>query len=167
MLTRTVETPIEPVVITVDGNAVVHVDFGEPAAAGEGTAEEQQLMEQTKKQLAEYFDGKRTKFKLPLKVEGTEFQRKVWKELEAIPYGEAISYQELAERIGNPKAMRAVGQANRRNPIGIIIPCHRVIGKDKTLKGYAGSRVSLKEGLLVHEKFLSSPVFDNPGKMPL
>ena len=160
MLTETVETPIEPVVIRVEGNAVTHVDFGDPVFSGEGTSEEKAVMEQTKQQLKEYFTGARKQFDVPLKVEGTAFQEKVWQELRRIPFGEAISYQELAERIGNPKAMRAVGQANRRNPIGIIIPCHRVIGKDNKLVGYSGDKVSLKEGLLVHEKFLIPRAFD-------
>lgn len=100
------------------------------------------------KQLEEYFQGKRTKFELELQIEGTEFRKKVWDSLMTIPYGKAISYSELAVQIGNPKAVRAVGQANRHNPIPIIIPCHRVIGKDKSLTGYAGTRTDIKEKLL-------------------
>ncbi|WP_088005852.1 methylated-DNA--[protein]-cysteine S-methyltransferase [Indiicoccus explosivorum] len=160
MLTETVETPIEPVVIRVEDGAVTQVDFGEPVFSGEGTPEERAVMDKAKQQLEEYFSGTREQFELPLSVKGTDFQERVWQELQRIPFGQAISYQELAERIGNPKAMRAVGQANRRNPIGIIIPCHRVIGKDKKLVGYAGNKVSLKEGLLVHEKVIAPPIFD-------
>ena len=100
------------------------------------------------KQIDEYFSGKRKKFDLHLSIAGTEFRKQVWSELMNIPYGKVISYSELAEAIGNPKAVRAVGQANRANPLPIIIPCHRVIGKDKSLVGYAGKRIDIKEKLL-------------------
>lgn len=90
------------------------------------------------KQLSEYFDGKRKKFDLPLHVEGSEFQKQVWNALRKIPYGETRSYKDIAEYIGNPKAVRAVGMANNKNPIVIILPCHRVIGSNGKLVGYAG-----------------------------
>ncbi len=89
-------------------------------------------------QLAEYFGGRRTAFDLPLAPAGTEFQRKVWAGLLAIPYGQTISYGELARRIGRPAASRAVGLANGKNPIAIVVPCHRVIGSDGSLTGYGG-----------------------------
>jgi methylated-DNA-[protein]-cysteine S-methyltransferase len=89
------------------------------------------------KQLDEYFQGKRKSFELKLKPEGTEFQKKVWKELLKIPYGKTLSYGEVSRRIKNQKAVRAVGQAIGRNPISIIVPCHRVIGSDGDLTGYA------------------------------
>lgn len=88
-------------------------------------------------QLEEYFKGKRKNFELPLSLKGTEFQMRVWNELIKIPYGQTCSYGEIAEKIGNPKASRAVGMANNRNPIMIIVPCHRVIGKNGGLTGYA------------------------------
>lgn len=100
------------------------------------------------KQIDEYFLGKRKNFDLQLSISGTEFRKQVWNALLNIPYGKVISYSELAEAIGNPKAVRAVGQANRNNPLPIIIPCHRVIGKDKSLTGYAGKRTDIKEKLL-------------------
>jgi methylated-DNA-[protein]-cysteine S-methyltransferase len=100
------------------------------------------------KQIDEYFLGKRKNFDLQLSITGTEFRKQVWNALLNIPYGNVISYSELAEVIGNPKAVRAVGQANRHNPLPIIIPCHRVIGKDKSLTGYAGKRTDIKEKLL-------------------
>jgi methylated-DNA-[protein]-cysteine S-methyltransferase len=100
------------------------------------------------KQIDEYFLGKRKNFDLQLSITGTEFRKQVWNALLNIPYGKVISYSELAEDIGNPKAVRAVGQANRHNPLPIIIPCHRVIGKDKSLTGYAGKRTDIKEKLL-------------------
>jgi len=98
-------------------------------------------------QLNEYFAGVRKSFDLPLKFSGTEFQKQVWHELSKIPYGETVSYKELAERVGNIKACRAVGMANNKNPIPIIIPCHRVIGANGKLTGYAGG-LNVKKFLL-------------------
>ena len=95
------------------------------------------LLLEVEKQLKEYFEGKRTKFEIPLNPKGTEFMKKVWKELLNIPYGEVRTYKEIAEKIGNSKAPRAVGMANNKNPIPIIIPCHRVIGSNNKLVGYA------------------------------
>lgn len=103
------------------------------------------------KQLTEYERGARRVFDLPLHLVGTEFQKQVWNALLEIPYGETRTYQEIAIRIGKPKAVRAVGGACNRNPIGIIVPCHRVIGKNGSLTGYAGG-LSYKELLLNHEK---------------
>lgn len=103
------------------------------------------------KQLTEYEKGTRKTFELPLHLKGTDFQKLVWNALLEIPYGETRSYQEIAIRIGKPKALRAVGGACNRNPIGIIVPCHRVIGKNGSLTGYAGG-LSYKELLLNHEK---------------
>ncbi len=102
------------------------------------------------KQLREYFAGKRADFDLPLAPEGTEFQRSVWRNLQDIPYGETISYGELAKRVGNPKASRAVGAANGQNPIPIVIPCHRVIGANGKLTGFGGG-LPTKEALLALE----------------
>ena len=98
-------------------------------------------------QLEEYFKGKRKVFNLPLKLEGTDFQKKCWDALLEIPYGEVCSYQDIAKRVGNIKAVRAVGGANHNNPVAIIVPCHRVIGKDGSLTGYGGG-LHVKEFLL-------------------
>lgn len=95
------------------------------------------LLLEVEKQLREYFEGKRIKFEISLNPKGTEFMKKVWKELLKIPYGETRTYKEIAEKIGNSKASRAVGMANNKNPIPIIIPCHRVIGSNNKLVGYA------------------------------
>ena len=95
------------------------------------------LLLEVEKQLKEYFEGKRIKFEIPLNPKGTEFMKKVWKELLNIPYGETRTYKEIAEKIDNSKASRAVGMANNKNPIPIIIPCHRVIGSNNKLVGYA------------------------------
>lgn len=105
------------------------------------------LIKRAAKQLDEYFNKKRKTFDLPLKPEGTDFQKKVWKALQRIPYGTTASYGEIAAAIGNHKASRAVGMANNRNPIAIIIPCHRVIGADGSLVGYAGG-LEIKKILL-------------------
>ena len=99
-------------------------------------------------QLDEYFKKERKRFQLPLSIEGTEFRKEVWKALMQIPYGEVRNYLQIAEAIGNPKAVRAVGQANRANRLPIIIPCHRVIGKNGDLVGFAGNRTSVKKFLL-------------------
>ena len=109
------------------------------------------LLQETKNQLAEYFAGKRREFDLPISLHGTDFQKKVWKVLRSIPYGETLSYGEVAARIGNPKASRAVGGANNKNPILIIVPCHRVIGADGSLVGF-GCGLPAKEYLLALEK---------------
>jgi len=98
-------------------------------------------------QLKEYFAGTRKEFDIPLDIEGTDFQKKVWNELQKIPYGKTISYKSLSEKLGDVKAIRAVGKANGQNPISIIIPCHRVISANGTLVGYAGG-LAIKEKLL-------------------
>lgn len=116
-----------------------------------GTKKENMLIRKTKLELMEYFDGKRRKFGIPIKLDGTEFQVKVWKELLKLPYGETCSYLDIAKKIGNPNAARAVGMANNKNKIQIIIPCHRIIGSDKKLIGYAGG-IKIKEKLLKLEK---------------
>jgi methylated-DNA-[protein]-cysteine S-methyltransferase len=102
-------------------------------------------------QLDEYFRGVRKRFEVPFELEGTEFQKRVWRQLEHIPYGKTCAYVELAERIGNSKASRAVGLANGRNPLSIIVPCHRVIGANGALTGYGGG-VAAKQWLLDHER---------------
>lgn len=112
---------------------------------------ENNIIRQTIKQLDEYFRGKRKKFELPLNPNGTEFQKKVWLQLMNIPYGKTATYKDIATLIGNTNASRAVGNANNKNPIAIIIPCHRVIGSNNKLTGYAGG-LDKKEKLLNLEK---------------
>jgi len=116
-----------------------------------GKNESTELTDKTAMQLDEYFTGKRKHFDLPLQPKGTDFQRSVWKALQEIPYGETRSYKQIAEAIGNPKACRAVGLANNRNPIWIVIPCHRVIGSNGALTGYGGG-LEMKQRLLEIEK---------------
>ncbi|HHY13525.1 MAG TPA: methylated-DNA--[protein]-cysteine S-methyltransferase [Thermoanaerobacterales bacterium] len=105
-------------------------------------------------QLDEYFNGSRTKFDLPMNLVGTEFQKSVWNVLKDIPYGKTLSYKEVAIKVGKPKAARAIGQANNRNPISIIIPCHRVIGADGSLTGYGGGMDAKRYLLELESKYL-------------
>ena len=111
--------------------------------------------DEVERQVNEFFAGKRQTFDLPLAPRGSDFQKRVWAELCKIPFGETISYGELAKRIGNPAASRAVGRANATNPIGVIVPCHRVIGMNGQLTGYAGG-LALKEKLLAWERAIMS-----------
>jgi methylated-DNA-[protein]-cysteine S-methyltransferase len=131
--------------------AICGIHFNNKKIPVDSNYKETPLTKAASKQLDEYFNGKRTVFDLPLNLDGTDFQVKVWHTLQTIPYGETCSYGHLAKMIGNPKACRAVGMANNRNPIPIIIPCHRVIGQDGSLTGYAGG-LELKEKLLMLEK---------------
>ena len=119
----------------------------------EGVEKETSLTKEAYTQLSEYLKGKRKTFDLPFKMRGTQFQLQVWNALLDIPYGETRSYKQIAEAIGNPKAVRAVGMANNRNPLLIIVPCHRIIGKNGSLVGY-GEGLEMKEFLLRLEKSL-------------
>lgn len=127
---------------------LINIQFTQPQKALLQTTE---LLSMATIQLDEYFQGKRTTFSLPFKLTGTPFQLAVWKELQNIPYGQTTSYKEIAQKINKPKACRAVGMANNKNPLPIIIPCHRVIGSNGKLIGYAGG-LNLKNYLLELEK---------------
>ena len=111
------------------------------------------IVERCVMELDEYFHKKRTEFTVPLRAKGTPFQKQVWNALCSVPYGKSASYLDMAEKIGNPRAVRAIGGANSRNPISIIVPCHRIIGKSGKLVGYEGG-LWRKEWLLKHEGFL-------------
>lgn len=127
---------------------LINIQFTQPQKALLQTTE---LLSMATIQLDEYFQGKRTIFSLPFKLTGTPFQLAVWKELQNIPYGKTTSYKEIAQKINKPKACRAVGMANNKNPLPIIIPCHRVIGSNGKLIGYAGG-LKLKNYLLELEQ---------------
>jgi methylated-DNA-[protein]-cysteine S-methyltransferase len=143
------ETPFGPAWAAVDQNgAVTEFSF---RAFEDGTRSNPQV----ESQVIEFFEGKRQAFDFPLAPRGSDFQKRVWAELLKIPFGETISYGELAKRIGNPAASRAVGRANATNPIGLIVPCHRVIGTNGKLTGYAGG-LDLKEKLLAWERAMRS-----------
>lgn len=136
-------SPIGWLAIKANDNALLRIDH----IKGDEPEKTNAVTELTVIQLEEYFNGKRKSFNIPLALEGTDFQKQVWQALTEIPYGETWSYKELAEYIDNPKAIRAVGGANNKNPVSIIVPCHRVIGADKKLVGYAGG-LDRKEHLL-------------------
>ena len=119
----------------------------------DGLVCETSLMKEAYRQLSEYLQGERKTFDLPLRMKGTAFQQNVWRALLEIPYGETRSYKQIAEAIGNPKAVRAVGMANNRNPLLVVVPCHRVIGANGKLIGYAAG-IEKKEFLLRLEKSL-------------
>ena len=143
------ETPVGKLCIGEENGAITRVTWRQ--IPEESILEETELILECKTQLDAYFRGERKGFDLPLLPKGTAFQQKVWKALTEIPYGETRTYGEIAAAVGNPKAARAVGMANNKNPIGIIIPCHRVVGANGKLVGYAGG-MDRKEWLLELEK---------------
>lgn len=138
-----IDTPIGKLTLYADEAGLCALRFGAQSARRDETA----VLLCAQRELAEYFAGRRRAFSVPLSIQGTAFQEKVWRALLRIPYGETISYGELARRMGNENACRAVGMANHRNRIPIIIPCHRVIGADGRLTGYAGG-LEIKRVLL-------------------
>ncbi|MCA1056659.1 methylated-DNA--[protein]-cysteine S-methyltransferase [Rossellomorea aquimaris] len=144
--TMFMDSPVGKLEIKADLENLLLVRFAQEDAKLTDT--NHPVLHEAKKQIHEYFNGDRTEFELPLKLEGTDFQREVWAALSEIPFGRTCSYQDIAERINRPKAVRAIGQANKANKFPIIIPCHRVIGKDKSLTGYAGRQIDKKEILL-------------------
>ncbi|GMV38519.1 MAG: methylated-DNA--protein-cysteine methyltransferase [Myxococcales bacterium] len=146
MQERTITTPFGPLRIVTSDVAVVHVWFG----AGEGD-DSSPLLDQAVAELSEWLRGERREFTLPLAPQGTPFQLSVWEALRGIPYGETRTYAELAATVGRPSASRAVGAANGRNPLPILVPCHRVIGAGGSLTGFGGG-IPVKRWLLAHEQ---------------
>ena len=150
----TVDSPVGPLRLVADERGLRRLEFREGRSfepPPDDWREDARALVPVVRQLDEYFAGRRKVFDLDLSPEGTEFQRRVWERLLEIPYGETISYGTLALRVGNPNASRAVGLANGRNPIAIIIPCHRVIGSNGTLTGYGGG-LPTKQKLLELER---------------
>ena len=145
-----VDTPIGEITLTADDDAVTGAALPGERPEGPFTEKRTPLLTEAAQQLREYFCGGRKTFDLPLKPGGTAFQRKVWRELERIPFGTVATYGEIALRAGCPKGARAVGQANHSNPIPILIPCHRVVASGGKLGGYGGG-TELKIRLLEHE----------------
>ena len=143
-------TEVGPVTVTCSEKAVTGLCYGRRPPR-DGEERESPLSRRCREQIEEYFAGKRKTFDLSLDPAGTSFQRAVWQALRAIPYGQTCSYADIAARIGKPTACRAVGMANHRNPIAILIPCHRVIGKSGNLTGYAGG-LEIKARLLELER---------------
>jgi methylated-DNA-[protein]-cysteine S-methyltransferase len=157
------KSPVGKLVLVEDDGklAGVYLDTYSPPEAERRSSP---LLENAKAQLAEYFAGQRDDFDLPLAPKGTDFQRAVWKALTKIPFGETRSYAQIAQAIGKPHAVRAVGAANGANPIALIVPCHRVIGSDGSLTGYGGG-LPRKKWLLAHESRL--PLFAAPSEAGL
>lgn len=140
-------TPLGIAKITGDENGITEISISEEGIVSE---EIPTVLQEAVSQLQEYFDGKRTCFDFKMNPKGTEFQQRVWQELLNIPFGKTISYLELSKKLGDVKAIRAVASANGKNPLWIVIPCHRVIGSDGSLTGYAGG-IWRKQWLLEHE----------------
>ncbi len=156
-------SPVGLLLLETDGEALVRLAFpaadGAPRLAGQGSVHDESALREPLDRIEAYFTGGLRDFELPLRPEGTEFQRLVWRGLLEIPYGTTISYAELARRIGRPGSARAVGAANGRNPIAIIAPCHRVIGADGSLTGFGGG-LDRKQWLLRHETEVLSRASD-------
>jgi methylated-DNA-[protein]-cysteine S-methyltransferase len=142
------KSPLGWLELVADQDQLLELNFGKNQDLAD--TQPHGYLPQVVDQLDEYFAGQRKKFELNLRPVGTEFQRSVWQELQAIPYGQTASYKEVASRLGQPRAMRAVGNANGRNPIAIIVPCHRVLAHDGSLGGYS-SGLDIKRWLLQHE----------------
>lgn len=164
MLTsRTIASPVGPLTIAGVAGVVHHLRMDAqsyPPKGRESWRADDRAFDDVVEQLDAYFAGERTAFAVRLHFDGTEFQQRVWRALLAIPFGETLTYGALAAQIGSPDAARAVGLANGHNPIGIIVPCHRVIGADGSLTGYGGG-IDRKRHLLDHERAVSS------GALPL
>lgn len=146
-----ISSPIGPLILDGDEHALHAIRFGGsgmPASLPEAPCA---VLAQAARELCEYFDGTRKTFTIPLSPTGTPFQQRCWAALQAIPYGQTVSYADIAMSVGNPRATRAVGMANHRNPLAIIIPCHRVIQKNGALGGYGGG-LPIKEYLLSFER---------------
>jgi len=142
------ESPIGPLTLASSERGLASVHFGD-AIPPEAIIDES-VHQLAIQQLQEYFEGKRTAFDLPLDLHGTPFQKAVWSKLQSIPYGETCSYGEIARSLGKPGAARAVGMANHDNPVAVVVPCHRVVGSDGSLTGYAGG-LDVKKRLLTLE----------------
>ena len=150
-----IESPLGPLLLVSDGRSLTGLYMegqrhGPAIGPGWIRRDDDPLFTEARRQLADYFAGALAKFDLPVAPSGTPFQRRVWEELRRIPYGATVSYGEIAARLGNPGAARAVGLANARNPIGVVIPCHRVCGAGGSLHGYSGG-IARKEALLALE----------------
>ncbi|EHF2869166.1 methylated-DNA--[protein]-cysteine S-methyltransferase [Listeria monocytogenes] len=157
MLKQQKSSPVGNLFITIDEKWIRNISYDEPKnwELLEGTIIEKELFQALTTQLDDYFEGKREHFDLPVLLKGTDFQQKVWQALSEIPYGVVVSYKDIAISAGSPKAVQAVGQANRANPIPIIIPCHRCVKSNGELGGYNGADVDKKQYLLALEKGLS------------
>ena len=147
----TVHTCLGKIAIIESEGCIVKMSFGNENQSCDSVERETPVLKNAVQQVIEYCEGKRKEFDLPLNPEGSYFQKRVWEALRTIPYGETASYKKIAERIGQPGSWRAVGSANNKNPILIVIPCHRVVGTGGSLTGYSAG-LDVKEKLLTFEK---------------
>lgn len=148
METAIIDSPLGHIKIEGDEQGIIAIIFIESSEIIDPVIPE--ILEDIVYQLKEYFKGERNTFDIPLNPQGTNFQKKVWRQLQEIPFGKTVSYMDMAKELGDPKVIRAAASANGKNPISIIIPCHRVIGSDGSLTGYAGG-LHRKKWLLAHE----------------
>jgi methylated-DNA-[protein]-cysteine S-methyltransferase len=144
---RRVASPIGPLFLTASAKGLTGIFWKKKNAPSSGPASAVRILDRAERELAAYFAGRLRKFTVPLAPAGTPFQKSVWKELRRIPYGRTSSYKEIARRVKNPKAVRAVGTANGANPLCVIVPCHRVIAADGSIGGYSGG-LRIKTALL-------------------
>jgi len=153
LVSRMMPSPIGPLRLVARTDALVAIDFPDHDGGLEARPirAPHTILDRARKELDEYFAGKRTEFSVPLSADGTPFQQKVWDALVTIPFAQTWSYGQLAKKIGRPSASRAVGAANGRNPLPIIVPCHRVIGASGSLVGFGGG-LPTKKWLLAHEQ---------------
>lgn len=151
MLVKSYDTKIGKITIGENEGYIINIYFGKEALPKEAIEEETDLIKETIKQINLYLDGKLEYVNVPIKLQGTNFQKLVWNELMKVPYGKTCTYRDIAKNIGNEKACRAVGNANNKNRLPIIVPCHRIIGTNGKLVGYAGG-LDIKEKLLDVEK---------------
>ncbi len=149
----TIPSPIGELQLVSDSGGLIRIAFPGQHIRVSADRQQDRVLHQAKQQLDEYFDGTRSRFDLPLAPAGTAFQLTVWAQLNKIPYGDVRSYRDIAEAMGKPKATRAVGAANGRNPLPVVVPCHRVIGADGSLTGFAGG-LERKRQLLALEGYL-------------
>jgi methylated-DNA-[protein]-cysteine S-methyltransferase len=159
-------SPVGPLLLAADAQGLRLVEFDSPRHPMGRTDDwregRSKVLDDTRRQFDDYFAGRRRTFDLPLAPRGTRFQQQVWLALRAIPYGETISYAQLATRIGKPSAMRAVGAANGRNPLPIVVPCHRVIGADGSLTGFGGGLPTKRFLLELEGAIGTADLFGNP-----
>ena len=146
MTTAVIQSPLGHIKIQEENNSITRIEF----CTEELQSAENDLLKKAEDEIQAYFKGKKKSFSFEISPQGTKFQKEVWQELLRIPYGETISYLELANRLGDPKSIRAAASANGRNPIAIVVPCHRVIGTDGSMTGYAGG-LERKRALLTLE----------------
>ena len=155
LVERIVASPIGPLRLLASGDALVAVELPGLPPSREAKAGPSAVLDQAERELAAYFAGSASTFATRLAPDGTPFQREVWSALREIPAGETRTYGAIARAIGRPKAVRAVGMANHRNPLPLFVPCHRVVGADGTLVGFAGG-LEMKRALLAHEQRFAS-----------